>query len=65
MFNSDKQRERASAKQKVRDRINAGFDRSKYKYIPEEKPLNYTSFDKVKRFHSPLVYFQVLSKLPC
>lgn len=41
MFNSDKQRERASAKQKVRDRINAGFDRSKYKYIPEEKPLNY------------------------
>ena len=41
MFNSDKQRERASAKQKVRERINAGFDRSKYKYIPEEKPLNY------------------------
>ncbi len=48
MFNSDRQRDRASAKQKVRDRINAGFDRSKYKYIPEEKPLNYCD-DNIKQ----------------
>lgn len=41
MFNSDKQREKAAAKQKVRDKIKAEFDRSKYRYIPEEKPLNY------------------------
>ena len=41
MFDNNRRKDRAAAKQKVRDRINAGFDRSKYKYIPEEKPIDY------------------------
>lgn len=37
----DKKRDKAAAKERVRRRINADFDRSKYKYIPEEKPIGY------------------------
>ena len=37
---NDRKRDKAAAKEKVRRRINADFDRSKYRYIPEEKPVD-------------------------
>ena len=38
---NDRKKDKAAAKEKVRRRINADFDRSKYRYIPEEKPVDY------------------------
>ena len=37
--------DKAAAKERVRRRINADFDRSKYRYIPEEKPVDYYDND--------------------
>ena len=34
----DKRKDKADQKERVRRRIKADFDRSKYQYIPEEKP---------------------------
>ena len=42
---NDRKRDKAAAKEKVRRRINADFDRSKYRYIPEEKPVDYYDND--------------------
>ena len=41
----DRRKDKAAAKERVRRRINADFDHSKYKYIPEEKPLDYYDND--------------------
>lgn len=41
----DKRKEKAEAKERVRRRINADFDRSKYRYIPEKKPVDYYDDD--------------------
>lgn len=38
---SDKRKEKFDAKERVRRRINADFDRTKYKYISEEKLVDY------------------------
>ena len=45
----DKRRDKVAAKEKVRRRINADFDRSKYRYIPEEKPIDYYDNDIEQR----------------
>lgn len=37
----DKRKDKNDAKDRVRRRINSDFDRSKYKYIPEEKPIDF------------------------
>ena len=37
----DKRKDKSAAKDRVRRRINSDFDRSKYKYIPEEKPVDF------------------------
>ena len=42
---NDRKRDKAAVKEKVRRRINADFDRSKYRYIPEEKPVDYYDND--------------------
>lgn len=41
----DRRKDKAAAKERVRRRINADFDRSKYRYIPEEKPIDYYDND--------------------
>ena len=48
-MNTDKRRDKAAAKERVRRRINADFDRSKYKYIPEEKPIDFYDNDVEQR----------------
>lgn len=45
----DKRNDKAAAKERVRRRINADFDRSKYQYIPEEKPIDYYDNDVAQR----------------
>lgn len=45
----DKRKDKAAAKERVRRRINADFDRSKYKYIPEEKPIDYYDNDVAQK----------------
>lgn len=42
---NDKRKDKAEAKERVRRRINADFDRSKYRYIPEKKPVDYYDDD--------------------
>lgn len=46
---TDKKKEKAAAKDRVRRRINADFDRTKYKYIPEEKPVDYYDDDSPRK----------------
>ncbi len=48
-MNEDKRRAKAAAKDRVRRRINSDFDRSKYRYIPEEKPVDFYDNDTVQR----------------
>ena len=45
----DRRKDKAAAKERVRRRINADFDRSKYKYIPEEKPIDYYDNDVAQK----------------
>lgn len=45
----DKKKDRSAAKDRVRRRINSDFDRSKYKYIPEEKPVDFYDNDVEQR----------------
>ena len=45
----DKKRDKTAAKERVRRRINSNFDRSKYKYIPEEKPVDFYDNDVEQR----------------
>lgn len=47
---NDKRKDKSEAKEQVRRRINADFDKNKYRYIPEEKPVDYydnNTFQKV------------------
>lgn len=46
---TDKKKEMTAAKDRVRRRINSDFDRSKYKYIPEEKPVDFYDNDVEQR----------------
>lgn len=46
---NNKRSERAAEKERVRKRIKADFDRTKYKYIPEEKPIDYYDDDISQR----------------
>ena len=46
---TDKKKEKTAAKDRVRRRINSDFDRSKYKYIPEEKPVDFYDNDVEQR----------------
>lgn len=45
----DKRKDKADQKERVRRRIKADFDRSKYQYIPEEKPADYYDDDISRR----------------
>ena len=45
----DKKKDKADQKERVRRRIKADFDRSKYQYIPEEKPADYYDDDISRR----------------
>lgn len=46
---TDKKKEKTAEKDRVRRRINSDFDRSKYKYIPEEKPVDFYDNDVEQR----------------
>lgn len=44
-----KRQERTAAKDRVRSRIRADFDRSKYQYIPEKKPMDFYDDDASRK----------------
>lgn len=46
---NDKRQERTAAKDRVRSRIRADFDRSKYQYIPEKKPMDFYDDDASRK----------------
>lgn len=46
---TNRKKDKAEAKDRVRRRINSDFDRSKYRYIPEEKPIDFYDNDVEQR----------------
>lgn len=46
---NDKSKDKTAAKEQIKRRIPADFDRSRYRYIPEEKPVDYYDNDVAQR----------------